>query len=258
MGVKFIMDRRCSVKTSLSLIGLIEALKLQGLVRRVGDLVAAGVLTTGDPETRLDQVMDPESGIPRSMTIRELQEQASVLKEHRITCRQCPSSLHGSVGGCVAYLPYPLSEGVEWLFWFTAVQELEGKLPESVQPQAAALVERARALRRTPLAAGLRSRGDLLGEAPRVHATGRLWNRSTLSSEQVLEAFFTNGVISGDDLRVHAGFLGAVLAMAQAMEPAMSSTDRLVALLEDIEPYQQVHELMLKALEQGLGVYVWP
>jgi len=48
------------------------------------------------------------------------------------------------------------------------------------------------------------------------------------------------------------------MALARAMEPAMSGEEKRLALQEDVEPYSQVHQLMVRALEQGLGVYVWP
>lgn len=259
VGAKFIVDRRCTVKTSLTLTGLIEGLKQQGLLRRVTELAAAGVLPAQDPDTRLEaMVTAPEDGVPGTMTVRELHERAEALRQHRLACRQCPSSLHGFVGGCITYMPYPLSEGLEYLLWVTAVRALEGNLPGTVLSRAQTFAQRAQRLVRTSFSDALRARGDLLGPRPHVYSAGALWRKERLTSAQVLDAFFVNGLLSGDDLRLHKGFLAAVLVMASAMESAMSSEERRVALLEDIEPYSQAHELMEKALEQGLGVYAWP
>jgi len=258
VGAKFIVDRRCSVKTSLTLTGLIEALKQQSLLCRVADLTAAGALPEISFETRLDQVLVPDSGIPINLTLRELTEQASVLNEHRVSCRQCPASLHGHVGGCIAYVPYPVSAGMEYLLWLTAVWGLERRLPPQLLPPVLAFVDRARVLDHTPFAEGMRARGDLLAPRPKVYRAGRLWRRAHISSAQVLDCFFVNGMLAGDDLRLRAGFLCTALALARAMEPAMSGEEKRLALQEDVEPYSQVHQLMVRALEQGLGVYVWP
>lgn len=258
MGAKFIVDRRCTVKTSLTLTGLIEAIKYKGLLRRVAELAAAGTLPAYDADARLDMVLPPESGLPAHLTIRELQARSGALMEHRITCRQCPASLTGHVGGCIAYVPYPLSEGMEYLLWRTAVQALKDDLPENLLPRAKAFAERAQLVRQTPFADGLRARGDMLGARPRVHQTGPVWRRERLSSAQVLDAFFINGVLQGDDLRVHAGFLSAALALAAAMEEKLMDDEQRQALVEDVEPYSIVCELMVKALDEGQGVYVWP
>lgn len=258
VGAKFIVDRRCTVKTSLTLTGLIEALKQQSLLRRVADMTAAGALPEYDPQTRLDLVLIPDSGTPVNLTLGEVVEQAAVLNEHRVTCRQCPASLHGYVGGCIAYVPYPLSAGLEYLLWLTAVWGVERRLPSALLPRVLAFVDRARIMEQTPFADGMRARGDLLGRAPLIHRAGWLWKRAQISSAQVLDAFFVNGVLAGDDLRIHTGFLEAALALARAMEPAMSDQEKRLALLEDVEPYSQVHALMVRALAQGVGVYVWP
>lgn len=258
MGAKFIIDRRCTVKTTLTLTGLIEGLKHQGALRRVGELVAAGALSPVDPDTKLELQVSPEAGLPGNLTLRELQEQTDALLEHRDLCRQCPSALHGYMGGCITYLPYPLSDGLEYLLWLTAVQGLEGRMPRPVLAEVQAFAERAMRLERTPYADGMRARGDLLAPKCRVYASGLLWKRSRLTSSQVLEAFFLGGVLAGDDLRIHAGFLAGALALARAMEPAMSTDEKRRALLEDVAPYAQVYELMDRAQGQGLGVYVWP
>jgi hypothetical protein len=42
------------------------------------------------------------------------------------------------------------------------------------------------------------------------------------------------------------------------MAPAIKSEEQQRALAEDVQPYGAVHRLMGIALEQGLGVYVWP
>lgn len=258
MGAKFIIDRRCIVKTTLTLTGLIEGLKHQGALRRVSELVAAGALPTGESGTRLELLVSQEPGFPGNLTLREVQEQAAELDQHRATCRQCPSAMHGHLGGCISYVPYPLSEGIEYLLWLTAVRALEGRLPEPWLPLARAFAQRAQRLERTPFADGMRARGDLLSARPRVHAKGLLWRRAKLSSAQVLDAFFVNGVLAGEELNVHTGFLAAALALAAAMVPAMSTDERRTALIEDVAPYVQVHQLMERAQEQCLGVYLWP
>ncbi len=248
VGAKFIIDRRCTVKTSMTLTGLIEGLKHQGVLRRVTELAAAGGVPAGDIERE----------VQGNLSIQDLHEQAALLQQHRVTCRQCPASLHGHVGGCIGYVPYPLSEGMEYLLWVTAVRALEGRMPEPLLPAAQAFAQRAQRIERTPFADGMRARGDLLGPKPRVHASGMLWRKARLTSSQVLDAFFVNGVLAGEDLRIHEGFVAAALAVAEAMEPAMSTDEKRRALLEDVAPYVQVHELLCRGLEQGLGVYVWP
>jgi hypothetical protein len=258
VGAKFIVDRRCTVKSTLTLTGLIEGIKHRSLLRRISELAAAGVLPACDADARIDLVLPPEAGLPMGLTIRELQVQASLLSEHRVTCRQCPSSMTGHVGGCIAYVPYPISEGMEYLLWLTAARALQGKLPEGLMPRARLFAERALAIEQTPLADGLRTRGDLLAGRRHVLQIGPLWRRRRLTSAKVLDAFFVNGVLAGDDLRCHLGFLAAVLALAGAMEPALTDEERRLALQEDIEPYREAHDLMIKAQNQGLGIYVWP
>lgn len=258
MGAKFIVDRRCPVKTSLTLTGLIEAIKHKGLLRRIGELAAAGTLPPAGADLRLNMVLPPEAGVYGEMTIRDLQQQTALLLEHRVTCRQCPSSLNGHVGGCIAYVPYPISEGMEYLLWSTALRGLQGDLPDELLPAATAFAARAQELRQTPFAEGMRSRGDLVGARPRVWQSGPVWKRERLTSAQVLDAFFKNGVLAGEELTTYAGFLGAALAVARATEQVLQDESKRIAMVEDIEPYAMVHDLMLTALDQGLGVYVWP
>jgi hypothetical protein len=258
MGAKFIIDRRCSVKTSLTLIGLIEAIKYRGLLRRIHDLAAAGAIPPCDADARLDLVLPPQSGLPGGLTIGDLMAQSDALMSHRIACRQCASSPQGHVGGCIGYVPYPLSEGMEFLLWTTAVRALKGELPEGFLPTARSFAERAMSVRKTPFADGMRERGDIVGARPRLYQSGPVFKRVRLSSAQVLDAFFIHELIAGDDLRVHTGFLGAALAVARAMESAIRDEERRQAMVEDVEPYAMVHDLMTLALEQRLGVYVWP
>lgn len=257
LGAKFIVDRRCTVKTSLTLTGLIEAIKHKGLLRRIGELVAAGALPACDASAKLDFLLPEESGHAGQLTIAELRQQTETLAAHRITCRQCPSSLTGHVGGCITYVPYPLSEGMEFLFWSTAVQGLKGELPGGLAEPVAAFARRAQELHTTPFADGLRARRDLLGPRPRVYQEGPAWKRARLSSAQVLDAFFVNGVLAGDDLRVHLSFLTAALAVARAMGRVLEEERRL-ALEEEVGPYADVRDLMAMALDQGFGIYVWP
>jgi len=258
VGAKFIVDRRCPVKTSLTLTGLIEAIKHRGLLRRIGELAAGGVLPAYDPDARLDMLLPPEAGLPGGMTVRELQTQASSLLAHAVTCRMCPSSLNGHVGGCIAYVPYPLSDGMEYLLWSTAVKGLKGELPEAMLPAVRTFAEKAAQLKQTPFATGMRARGDLASEKPRSHQTGSLLKRVRLSSAQVLDLFFLGGVLGGDDLRVRAGYLEAVLAVGRAMADRVTDPEQRQALIEDTQPYGDVRDLMVAALDQGLGVYVWP
>ncbi|HLN63928.1 MAG TPA: hypothetical protein VK464_20595 [Symbiobacteriaceae bacterium] len=258
MGAKFIVDRRCPVKQSLTLTGLIEAIKQKGLLRRITDLAAAGALPGYSAEARLDVLMPPEVGVRGEMTVRDLQDQTALLLQHRITCRQCPSSLSGHVGGCIAYVPYPLSEGLEYLLWITAVRGLEGGLPASVQTAVESFARRAMGLRQTPYADGMRKRGDMVGARPRVWQQGSLFQKERLTSSQVVDAFFLNGVLAGDDLRQHTLVLEAALAIARGLESVMKDEEQRLALVEDTEPYQTVLDLMQMAAEQGFGIYVWP
>jgi hypothetical protein len=257
VGAKFIVDRRCPVKTSLTLTGLIEAIKQKSLLRRIGELAAAGTVEW-DPELKLERLLPPESGVPGEMTVGDLQQQAALLTKFSLTCRMCPSSLNGHVGGCITYVPYPLSEGLEFLLWTTAVRGLEGDLPEELAGPVEAFARRAQGLAQTPFTDGMRKRGDLLSQKPRVWQRGPVWARERLSSAQVLDGFFVNGVLAGADLELHSVFLGAALAVAKAMAPAIKSEEQQRALAEDVQPYGAVHRLMGIALEQGLGVYVWP
>ncbi len=258
MGAKFIVDRRCEVKASLTLTGLIKGLQYQGLLRQVGDLAAAGALEGQDADARVDLIMPIAEGVPPELTIRELQEQTAALLEHRLTCRNCASSLEGQVGGCIGYIPYPISEGMEFLLWQTAVRGLAGELPEGYLPRVIAFAEKAQTLKRTPFADTLRSRGDLIGLRPRVHTDGPIWARTRLSSAQVLEAFFQGGVVAGDDLRILAGFLAASLAVGRALEPSLRDEEQRLSLAEEIQPYALVYEIMTRALKQSIGLYVWP
>lgn len=258
LGAKFIVDRRCEVKQSLTLTGLIKALQYQGLLRQVSELAATGALDHCDADARLDLVMPTSQQVPPELTIRELQEHTAALLRHRHTCRTCPSSQQGQVGGCITYVPYPISEGMEFLFWHTAVQGLEAKLPELLLPRVIAFAEKAQAVKRTPFSDELRRRGDLIGEKPRTYQWGSLWSRRRLSSSQVLDLFFKPGVVAGDDLRILAGFVFAVLAMARALAAGMQDEEQRLCMEEELQPYAQVYEIMLKALSQGVGVYVWP
>jgi hypothetical protein len=258
VGAKFIIDRRCVVKSTLTLTGLIEAIKHRGVLRKINELAASGTLPAHELDTRLDTVLPPELGLPGGLTLRELQAQTQALADYRVTCRQCASSLTGHVGGCIVYVPYPISEGMEYLFWLTAVRGLQADLPEPVLPSVRAFAEQAMQLQRTPFTQEMRARGDVLGARVRVWQSGPVWQRSRLTSAQVLDAFFVNGMLTGDDLKRHETFLTTALAIAKAMEPAMSDGERLQALMEDIRPYSEALELIQAALEQGLGVYVWP
>lgn len=258
MGAKFIVDRRCEVKQSLTLTGLIRGLQYQGLLRQVSELAAAGSLDGCDADARVDLVLPMLDQIPPDLTIRELQEQTAALFEHRLACRNCPSSLKGHVGGCIGYVPYPISEGMEFLLWQTAVRALQGELPEMLLARVVAFAERAQGLRKTPFADELRRRGDLIGPRPRIYQDGPIWSRNRLTSSQVLDHFFKPGVVAGDDLRVLAGFLFACLQMARALEPAIQDEEQKLSLVDDLRPYSLVHELMTRALQQGVGLYVWP
>jgi hypothetical protein len=226
-------------------------------LRRVHDLVAAGAFSPPAADVRLEMLLPAEDGIPGDLTVRDLQAQSDMFMQFRLTCRQCPSSLSGHVGGCIGSVPYPLSEGLEFLLWTTAVRALKGQLPAELLGPAAAFTQRARQLAKTPFADGMRARGQLLGARSRVYQQGPVWRRVRLSSAQVLDAFFVNGVLAGAELEQHAGFLGAALALARGMANALEDEERRLALEEDTEPYRLVHRLMLTALEQGLGVYVW-
>ncbi|MFZ5816579.1 MAG: hypothetical protein ACOY93_14975 [Bacillota bacterium] len=258
MGAKFIVDRRCDVKHALTLTGLIKGLQYQGLLRQVSELAATGALAECDAGARVDLVMPTLDRVPPDLTIRELQESTAALLEHRLACRRCPSSLKGQVGGCIGYIPYPISEGMEFLLWQTAVQGLTGALPEALLPRVAAFAEKARAIRRTPFTDELRRRGDLVGPRPRVYQSGPFWGKIRLSSSQVLDLFFRPGVAAGDELRVLAGFLFASLQMGRALEPIITDEEQKLSLADELLPYTQVYELMVRALQQGLGMYVWP
>jgi hypothetical protein len=258
VGAKFIVDRRCPVKTSLTLTGLIEGIKQKGLLRRIHELAAGGTLPQWHEDARLEMVLPADMGLPGEITIKDLQRQTAGLLQHRVTCRQCPSSLNGHVGGCIAYVPYPLSEGLEYLLWTTAVQAMAGELPDALLLPAQSFALLAMQVRETPFADGMKARGDLLSQKPRLWQRGPVWKRERLSSAQVLELFFKNGVIAGEDLRVQAGFLEAALAVARALEKAVRDDEQRQALAEDTQPYVTVHDLMLIALDQGLGVYIWP
>ncbi|MFZ5828287.1 MAG: hypothetical protein ACOY94_28610 [Bacillota bacterium] len=257
MGAKFIVDRRCEVKRSLTLTGLIKGLQYQTLLRQVSDLAAAGALADCDADARVDLVM-PTEQVPEDLTIRELQEHTAALFEHRNLCRTCPSSMKGHVGGCIGYIPYPISEGMEFLLWQTAVQGLTGELPETLLPRVVAFAEKARAIRRTPFADQLRSRGDLLGLRARLFQHGPIWSRTRLSSSQVLDLFFKPGVVAGDDLRILAGFLFASLQVARALEPAIHDEEQRLSMADEIRPYAVLYDLMTRALQQSMGIYVWP
>lgn len=257
MGAKFIVDRRCAVKSSLTLTGLIEAIKHRGLLRRINEMAAAGALPACGAEDPIDLILPSDSPVPR-LSVRELQRQQATLMEHNITCRQCPSSVTGHVGGCISYVPYPLSEGLEFLFWLTATQGLKGELPEQLTPPVVTFAEKAMARQQTPFSDGMRARGDLLGARPRIWQGGPVLRRKRLTSGQVMDAFFVNGVLGGDELQTHKGFLEAALAVSRALEPALKDEQRRVAMREDLEPYSRVLELMDLAQEQGLGVYLWP
>jgi len=258
MGAKFIVDRRCEVKSSLTLTGLIKSLQYQGLLRQVSNLAAAGALEGHDADARVDLVMPMTEGVPPELTIRELQEQTAALLDHRLTCRNCPSAIEGQVGGCIGYIPYPISAGMEFLLWHTAVRGLTGELPDPYLPRVTAFAEKAQGVKRTPFADALRSRSDLIGERPHVHAEGPIWARTRLSSAQVLELFFREGVVAGDNLRILAGFLAAALAVARALEPALRDEEQRLSLTEEIRPYALTYELMVRALRQSIGIYVWP
>lgn len=258
MGAKFIVDRRCDVKQGMTLTGLIKGLQYQGLLREMGELAAAGNLADCDAEARVEILLPTFEAIPADLTIRELQEQTAALLEHRLACRSCPSSLRGHVGGCIGYLPYPISEGMEFLLWQTAVRGLKGELPKMWLTRVLAFVERAQGLRKTPFSDEMRQRRDLLGPRPRLHASGPFWGRIRISSSQVLDLFFKPGVIAGEELRELAGFLEAALALARAIEPALRDEEKRLSMIDDLQPYSAVHELLTRALKQGIGVYVWP
>ncbi|HYF77907.1 MAG TPA: hypothetical protein VD973_12280, partial [Symbiobacteriaceae bacterium] len=63
MGAKFIMDRRCPVKSQMTLTGLIEAIKQKSLLRRVGELAAAGALPNWDPDAKVDMLLSVPAGV---------------------------------------------------------------------------------------------------------------------------------------------------------------------------------------------------
>lgn len=258
MGAKFIVDRRCDVKQGMTLTGLIKGLQYQGLLREMSELAAAGNLVDCDAEARVEILLPTFEAIPADLTIRELQEQTAALLEHRSACRSCPSSLRGHVGGCIGYLPYPISEGMEFLLWQTAVRGLQGELPKMWLARVLAFVERAQALRKTPFADEMRRRNDLVGQRQRLYTGGPFWARTRLSSSQVLDLCFKPGVVAGEELRELAGFLEAALAVARAVEPVLRDEEERHSMRDELQPYAVVHELLTRALKQGIGVYVWP
>jgi hypothetical protein len=257
MGAKFVVDRSCQLKRDLSLVGLVESLRYQTLLKRVHHLAGVGAVQP-DRERPLQLLLHPEEGQMPPLTLAELEAQVGQLQRHRITCRNCPASLRGHLGGCLGYIPYPLSAGIEYLFWLTGVQALTGGLPAAFAPTALAFVTIAQGLTQTPFADEMRERGEILARAPRVYQSGPLWRRTRLSSSQLLDAFFATGTIQGEGLRIQAGFLGGMLALGRGLEAAMENQEQVEALKEELEAYEALYQLTHIALEQGVGLLVWP
>lgn len=257
MGAKFVVDHPCVVKRDLSLVGLVESLRYQTLLKRLHHLAGNGALHP-EREQPLAHLLGPGEGEAPSLTLSELEAHVGTLQQYRITCRNCPASLRGHLGGCLGYIPYPISEGMEYLFWLTGVQALTGGLPAAFGPTALAFVSIAQGLAVTPFADEMRARGEILAAEPRLYNAGPLWRRVRLSSSQLLDAFFATGTIQGEGLRLQAGFLGGLLALGRGLEGVMEDQTQVEALKEELEPYEVLYQLAHMALEQGAGLLVWP
>jgi hypothetical protein len=257
VGAKFVVDSSCAVKRDLTVVGLVESLRYQTLLKRVHHLVGVGVVQPVQ-EMPLRLLLRPEEGEPPAFTLQELEEQVGRLQQYRTLCRNCPSSLRGHLGGCLGYIPYPISPGMEYLFWLTGVRALTSGLPAAFTPTALAFVEIARGLTETPFADQMRIRGEILARAPRIYQTGPLWRRKRLTSSQILEAFFATGTLQGEGLRMNAGFLGGLLTLGRGLEAAMQNQEQVEALQEELEPYEVLYQLFHIALERDVGLVVWP
>lgn len=257
MGAKFVVDWSCAVKRDLSLVGLVESLRYQTLLKRVHHMAGVGAVAP-DREQPLALLLNPGEGEPPPLTLGELEAHVGELQQYRITCRNCPASLRGHLGGCLGYLPYPISEGMEYLFWLTGVRALTGGLPAAFSPTALAFVTIAQGLSVTPFADEMRLRGEILAPQPRIYQYGPLWRRTRLSSSQLLDAFFATGTIQGEGLRIQAGFLGGLLALGRGLEAAMENQAQVEALQEELEPYEVLYQLTHMALENHVGLLAWP
>jgi len=120
------------------------ALKHEGLLRRVDDFEAAGLLERSDQETPVAAVLGTVPGVPGSLSLCDLAHGRDPLSQYRLTCRRCPASLRGYVGECIMSIPYPISQGMEFALWRTAVRGLEGTLPERMAARVRAFADQAR------------------------------------------------------------------------------------------------------------------
>jgi hypothetical protein len=257
MGAKFVVDRACVVKRDLSVVGLVESLRYQTLLKRVHQLAEVGAARERR-EQPLALLLNPGEGEAPPLTVGELEEQVGQLQQYRLACRNCPAALRGHLGGCLGYIPYPISAGMEYLFWLTGVQALSGGLPAAFSPTALAFVTIARGLTVTPFADEMRARGQILASAPRLYQSGPLWRRTRFSTSQLLDAFFATGTIQGEGLRIHAGFLGGLLALGRGLEGVIEDQAQVEALKEELEPYEVLYQLTHIALDQGVELLVWP
>jgi hypothetical protein len=258
VSARFIVSRKCETKERLTLTGLIDLQRQLGLLASLEELVASGELEAADEDEPYELVF-PAAGETTEVSLGRLKEQTACLTGFRRVCRLCPANGTGQVGGCVTYLPYPVSEGLEFLFWLAGRLALSGRLSPATAPAVLAFLERAAALQKTPWADGMRQAGYLMASRPWPLSWGPLWARRRLSSSHLLERFFRTPVLTGEDLTAHTGFLAAVVGAGRSLARALErDEERLSALREDLAAYERLYRYMQRAAALEEGVQVWP
>lgn len=258
MSARFIVSRKCDTKEELTLTGLLDLQRQQGLLAMFEEAALAGEMAPADLDDELELAVAGTDEV-LTVTFRQLQEHTAELKQYRRTCRICPVNVTGRVGGCITYLPYPVSEGLEYLFWLAARQAVQNSLPQDRLPFVRLFMDRAGASNETPWVDSMRRSGYLMASQARVVASGPFWARTRISSSQLLEYFFRPAQLAGEELLVHAGFLGTVTALGLGLSEQLQQDDeRLTALYEDLAPYKTLHKFMQRASLHEQGIQVWP
>lgn len=258
MSARFIVGLKCETKEALTLTGLLDLQRQQGLLAMFEEAAAAGELEVARHDEPLELVV-PGTDEVLTVTLEQLRTQTAQLKSFRRICRVCPFSVGGRVGGCVTYLPYPVSEGMEYLFWLAFRQAVERKLPQDQQPLVMLFAEKASEVLETPWADLMRANGHLMAPRPREVAWGPVWRRQRVTTAQLIERFFKTSMLAGDELLIHAGFLSAVITLGRALKRTWSEDEeRVTALREDLAPYEALHPFLQNALVRSQPVQVWP
>jgi hypothetical protein len=225
MALDFVVDLECETKRFFgdadALAGTVRILALLKARNRAAAVEAAARREGVEPgsvsvEVRVESGGDLSVGPPTSVA--ELEESARPLVAHEALCSDCPANVAGTPYGCFGALGYPIARGAE--AWLMARLETADRFGGRLCLDA---IERF-GYTGEPVA-GMRDAG--LFESPEAisKAMGRKWLRTTsVSSDQILQAFFAVGALSPGHCLGLLLWLGALHVDGQPVDGADAAT----------------------------------